>query len=867
MPLVPPPDDDTTPEDDALDDEQNNKTDQNRDYFKNFYKKPTSGYSTDDLHDAARKDIAAESIGKSFQSLARELLTSPLPPFSIYCAEFDPLALTLAAGFFGSQPATVLELDKELATVAEESLDLTKLVHDCEAPTQRLVIDAHRCSNHVRFWEKISSAVDLQRFCSEHGYQIILRIGAEDLACANKWAAGQDWEAFRVAEPGFEEKFIIDVAVEQDDRLDQVANRQELARRVDRPDSTTLLDLLDALLKGEVPGFVDELEKDYEQGRAGQRERVFRRALLDPESKNPGQASALFVGAFFPGIKRSTFLQLNKFLHLVAMSVWKPQKRHETTGELEPWDPMPSDQDRNVVGVYFEAAADATILQSRLGGSAALRQYQDLFNRSAPDALTFFVDGGLVQYPVLADDDKGAHEALVELTAGILQGEFDKPLLVPDCRKKILDIALTHQPHKLNRAQGLALRKHAPLFLVDVTQRLSLGEEDGSQENEASAQGLKLLLADLLEVSRLCEIQNSRMEWLHDIIVRTTILSPNPMWNFVMGRLYDRQARLRQQWLVTNGLWRNISEALKGAPSRLNALVDACLEQLDLTKAPLPDQQFRLQLCSRLLILWLSSLSVALRQLREGDPEELETAKQFCEALSESQFIASGDVAAKARELSLAHQVLRQAEFQFIERTRGSDIDRDVLEGMRHLASEQNVQTTSVVILESLMPIPTKPDERKAFLNAFEQLYIDAQGNGPGLSKIKPAPAVAYELTSDTSRKMQAPPQKTPYEEREEFWLSCLPLALIFVERAAGGDKRMLIDGLRRAAKPKAAAGLLHKQIGDLKHDFKCAANAAKSLADVDLAKTVHKQMIERYRELDELRKDLVSFGKDLNET
>ena len=838
------------------------------DIFKTFYKKFRTGYFAEKLDDAAAEDVDTQSIRIRFQSLAQEFLTAPLPPFCIYCAEFDRLALTLSAGFFRSQPATLLRLDTELVTVAGGDLDLTILVKECEAETRRLVIDARRSAKHHRFWERISSTASLRRFCDDNDYQIILLIGAEDLSSADKWAAGQNWSTFQIAEPGFENDFIITVASEQDERLSHPAKRQELARRTDRFGGATQLDLLDALLKGEVSDFVTDLEKDYEQGRAGQRESVFRQALLDPDTKNPGQASALFVGAFFPNVKRSTFLQLNRLLHEIAMSVWKPQKLNEATGELEEWDPLPSDQDRNVVGVYFEAAAGTTVLQSRLGGSAAMRQYQDLFSRSAPDALTIFVDNGLIGYPILADDDQAAHEALVKLTVSILEGEFEEPLRVSKCRQKILDLALTQKPYELNRSQRFALRTHTPLYLVDVTQRLSASRQDDSQDGETSAEGLKLLLSDLLEISRRCEGEDARMEWLHDIIVRTAILSPNPVWDFVFGSLYERKARLRQRWFVTNGLWSNLSEALRGAPARLNALLDECLEKLDLSKDPLRDQQFRLRLCSRLLILWLSSLSAAQRQLHEGDAEELETAKRFCETLRENKFTASGDVAAKSRELSIAHEDLRQAEFEYAERTRGSELDRDVFEQVRQdFVSERSVRTTSLVILEALLPMPTNAEIRQKFLDALQKSFENT-GNGvnanpSGFGGLGQAPTVAYSM-SDASSERRTASQKTSFEQRERFWLSCLPLALIFVERSAGGDKQMLIDGLRRAANPKAAAGLLHKQIGDLKNDFQCASKAAKGLDDIQAAKALHAQLVIRYQELDEIRKELVNFGKDL---
>jgi hypothetical protein len=133
------------------------------------------------------------------------------------------------------------------------------------------------------------------------------------------------------------------------------------------------------------------------------------------------------------------------------------------------------------------------------------------------------------------------------LTEEKLRREHVSPLDHDAVRAEILALALTHAPQQLDSDQSAAVAEAEPIYLSEIAERLPLaGTTFGKEPGAAATGALKLLLEDVLEVARGCELLEQGADWLHDLIAGTAFLAPASRWRMVFSEIYEGKARLRQ---------------------------------------------------------------------------------------------------------------------------------------------------------------------------------------------------------------------------------------------------------------------------------------------------------------------------------
>lgn len=807
------------------------------------------------IEDAIKGEIPIARFRDALSRLTSEKAEQiGVGPLAVLASDIVGPSLAIAAAVCQASTIQYVRLSDNRFDMGSDAGQLAALIQDtlASSPEADLIVDARVTAQHPPFWQLNKSLSAARVACAAAGIRALVIVRKEDFKRETNRDGMDEWRKNSMSLQQIERAIVVALAEEEDDRLQRDPAKSSLERRLDLHERH-VQELWDALADDGLSAFVDELGKGFEASRAGRREELFRQAVINPETRNPAQATALFLGAFLPDLRRQNFLEIHQHLHVIAGANWRPRKKDQD-GEIEKWDATPSDFDRAHVGITFESDGTDQLLRARIGGAAAIAQFRGMFVKTGADALRLFIEGGLTTFPLLASGDDKALAGLVSLSEDKFRREQLSPLDVDQVRREALSLAFTHSPRLLANAETNKVASAAATYLSELAERLplaSLSDNEGSRTIAA----LRLLLEDVLELARNCELQENGADWLHDVIARTAFIHPTLRWHMVFCDLYENEARLRQRTILTDRFWQI---AINAIGERADLLRDAMREAAKLLSMPDSEgvvQSFRTQILSRLVTVWLFSVAAAMTEKRSPDASKpVDAAILFDEGLIR-------DVSAPllSTRFNSTHCRLAEIEFDVIIRTRGSEEDAHVLERIQHLNQVARVvRSTCLSVLQTFLPLTILGDDQKLFLDRLASI-IDKSTIG------RPDPRAGSFFASHrwVSANMMADQREvTPlssFEEAVHRWLVAMPLAVIMAERELSASPTPLATLLSRSTSNDIPRRL-GQQIDAMRADQRSAREALASIDNRETRKRAEEFLIDRRTALEKLRAELLTL-------
>jgi hypothetical protein len=812
------------------------------------------------IEDAIESEIPIPRLRTSLYRLAEEKVKQQdIRPFAVFASTIVGPSLAIAAAICNSKPIHYVRLSSDTFESGTDAGQLTTIIREAQtsSPGSHVIIDARQTAQHPPFWVINKNLSAGRAACEAAGIRALVIVRNEDFRRETSREGMEEWRVQALPLQQIERPIVVTLAEEEDDRLHRDAEKSSLERRLDVHERH-VQELWDALAGDELSAFVDELGKGYEASRAGLREDLFRHAVINPETRNPAQAAAIFLGSFLPDLKKDTFLELHQHLHLVAGSNWRPRKK-DKKGEIERWDTSPTDFDRERAGVTFENSGTDPMLRARIGGAAAIQQFRGMFIKTGADTLRLFIEDGLATFPLLAADDEKAVAGLVSLTDEKLRREHLSPLLVDEVRTEVLSLALTRVPQLLNTAETGKVVSAVATYLSELAERLPLASSSNGDTADGATSALKLLLEDTLEIARNSELAEESADWLHDVIARTAFIYPTLRWRMVFRDIYETSARIRQRTLLTNRFWLIAINAIRHRPDLLRNAMREAAKLLTESDAGGWVHTFRIQVFSRLLTIWLFSAAAAM----SGKSSQEAVSTDGASSLFDDGFIPDLSGALLAPAFNTTHRRLVEIELDVVSRTSGSADDAHVLERINHLVQiVRIIRSTCLAVLQIFLPLNHLGKEERVFLDQFA-LIIDKLGTdhsearrGSFFARYRWAPA---EVTSGEERT-----SLSSFEEAVCQWLAAIPLAVIIAERNLSASRRPLSSLLPLAQISKEPLLQLGQQIDAMRTYLQYAHEALKSFGDRETRKQAEAFLIDRRSELDKLRAELLLLIKGL---
>jgi hypothetical protein len=828
------------------------------DIFRDMFRSAVPKSAPEDMAIAIQREIPIARLRAALLRLTAEKIRErALGPLVVLAPDITGANLTMAAAICRSEPNAIQhrELNADRFGSGAESSDLFSAIADTlqQAPGSHVVIDARHMAAHPPFWLVNRNLTDAFAACEAAGVRAVVVVTGQDFKRSTTRGDADQWRQYASPLDGIERHVVVALAEEEDDRLARGEVKSALNRRIDYHEAS-VQEMWDALTRGELSAFVDELEKGHESSRAGRREELFRRVVINLETRNPAQASALFLGSFLPDLKKQTFLEAHQHLHTIAGSHWRPRKK-DKRGEIEKWDPAPTDFDRETVGVTFESNGVDPILRARMGGDAAVQQFRALFVKIGAEALRLFIDDGLTTFPLLASGDDKALTGLVSISEEKFRREHASPLQIDSVRRQALAFALTYGPQALERAEIAQTVNAVATYLSELAERLPVAQSPNGDSLDGTTSALKLLLADLLEIARGYELSEQGVDWLHDSIARTAFVSPALRWRAVFCEIYEDNARFRQRTLLTNRFWPIIINAARDRPDLLRSAMIEAAKRLAEPDVEEWIRSFRLQLFSRLLTVWLYSATAAAFDKGAADPRGAGSADG-------SNLLEEGFIRTLANPLFTpafvdGHFRLGEVEASVLVRTRGSHEDAAVLARVDQPGQIMRiVRSTCLAVLHVLLPLDIAGQDQRAFLDRFAAC-VDQLDNRDAAAR-RGGFFAAYRWTNDNGTGATPAPASS-FEQAVQRWLAAAPLAVILAERDLTSSATSLSEIMSRVPSPRVTARLLGRQIDALRPDLQCAREALGCIAGQDARRRADAFLSQRRSELAKLRNELLA--------